>query len=47
MCMGVFLPAYMNVYHHVPSLLRGQKRVLKPLELQLQTVVSCLVGAGN
>lgn len=26
---------------------RGQKRALYPLELELQLVVSCHVGAGN
>ena len=27
--------------------LHGQKRLLEPLELDLQTVVSCLSGAGS
>ena len=26
---------------------RGQKRALDPLELELQTVVNCHMGAGN
>lgn len=30
-----------------PDALGGEKRVLAPLELELQTVVSCHVGAGN
>lgn len=37
------------LYTHVClySAHRGQKRVLDLLELELQTVVNCLIGAGN
>ena len=31
----------------MPSAFGGQKRVLDPLELGIQVVVSCHVGAGN
>jgi hypothetical protein len=38
--MGI-LPACMYVTTYVPSIHRGQKNALGPLELDLQTVVSC------
>lgn len=38
----------MHVCAHVYSgALRGQKRVLNPRELEVLTIVSCYVGAGN
>ena len=45
--MGV-LPACMSMHYvHIPGALRGQKRVLDPLRLELQLVVSLCVLAGN
>ena len=44
MCMGVFTIIYICAQHACSV---GQKRVLDPLELELQTVVSYHVGAGN
>lgn len=35
------------VHHGMPGAHRGQKRVLDPLELELQTVVKHHVGTGN
>jgi hypothetical protein len=35
------------VWACVPGAQSGQKRELDPLELELQMVVSCFVGAGN
>jgi hypothetical protein len=45
MCMGILL-ARISVYH-VPGAHRDQKRTSDPVELELQMVVSCQVGAGN
>lgn len=46
MCMGV-LPEHMSV-HHVHSDAQGdQKKALDFLELELQTVATCHVAAGN
>lgn len=42
MCMGVFTIIYICAQHACSV---GQKRVLDPLELELQTVVSHHVGA--
>lgn len=41
------LPAYVFVHHVHAWYPRKPERVLGPLELKLQTVVSCYVGAGN
>ena len=46
MCMSV-LPAYLQVHICMPGAQRAKKRVLKPLEVELQRVVSHYVGAGN
>lgn len=46
MCMYV-LPACTYVYVCMPAAHRGQKRVLNPLVLDLQKVVSCYVGSRN
>lgn len=37
----------MNVYLSVPAACRDQKRVLRLLGLEEQTVVSCHAGAGS
>lgn len=39
--------ACMSVSSYVCSSYGGQKRALNPLGLQLQTVVSYVIGAGN
>ena len=44
--MGV-VPGCMSVDSHLAGMCRGQKRELDLLELELQTVMRCLVGAGN
>lgn len=46
MCMGIFVCMY-TCAPQVSIALRGQEKVLGPLELDLQMVVSCHVGAGN
>lgn len=46
MCMSIFVCMYTYV-PQVSIALRGQEKVLGPLELDLQMVVSCHVGAGN
>jgi hypothetical protein len=38
------MPAYMYAHHCIPGGHRGQKRVLDPLELQLQMAVRFHVG---
>ena len=45
MCMGVLPHACLRLC--VSGSCRGQKRAPGPLELELQTVVSCPVSAGN
>lgn len=37
----------MSVHHVVTDALKGQKKVLDPLELELHMVVSCHVATGN
>jgi hypothetical protein len=44
--MGI-LPEYMSVYHMYTMPMQARKGRWIPLELQLQTVVSCHVGAGT
>ena len=41
------MPTYVYMYCMVPNALGGEKWALDPLELGLQTVVSCHVSAGN
>lgn len=45
-CMSV-LPAYIFGTTSVPGALEGQKRMLDPLELELQAMESYRVGAGS
>ena len=40
------LPACMSVHYVYASAFTVQKRALDPLKLELQVIVSCLVGAG-
>lgn len=37
----------MSVHHAIPGALRGQRRVLDPLELEFRVVGSCCVGVEN
>lgn len=46
MCMCA-LTAYMYIQHSVPGAVRGRKRASDALELQLQLIVNCNVGAVN
>jgi hypothetical protein len=40
--------AYIYVHHvHMPGACGGQKRMLDPLDLELQMVDGCDVGTGN
>lgn len=46
--MLCFACMYRHLYTtFAPSAYRGQKKVLGPLELELQIVMSCRVRAGN
>lgn len=47
MCMGVFACNVCKGTTHILSAHRGQKRLQRPLELNLQVIVCCHVGAGN
>lgn len=47
MLITACLPTCMSRNHACASANRGQKRILDPLELELQTVVDHLVGAEN
>jgi hypothetical protein len=47
MCMGVFHLHVCMCTTCLSGTRGGQKRVLAPLEMELQTVVSCHVGAEN
>lgn len=44
---GERLPELTDVYHVFAVLLKARRGCWIPLELELQTVVSCSVGAGN
>lgn len=45
--MYMSLPKYMSIHcmHELP--VEARRRALDPLKTELQTVVSCVMGAGN
>ena len=45
-CIWVFLPVFLSV-HHIHAVHEEPEKSVNPLELELQKVVSCHVGAGN
>lgn len=44
---GCLASMYVSLTVFMPDAFRSQKRVTDPLGLELQTVGSCCVGAGN
>lgn len=42
-----FMCIFVSLYHMYTGAGRGQKRALDALELELQLVMSCYIGAGN